>query len=179
MRGYYQRPEETRAILTADGWLNTGDIAVLTVDDEISITGRQKDTIVLLGGENIEPEPIEDLLRQSTYIDQAMIVGQDQRFLGALIVPSQDAAAAFAQENGLGSANLPELTSQDAFVQLIRDEVQARISTRAGFKSFERIAKIALLDAAFEPGVELTHTLKMRRHVIGEKHATQIAALFS
>jgi len=76
MVGYYKKPEETEKVLK-DGWLNTGDIVMLTYNDEIKIIGRAKDTIVLLGGENVEPEPIEDKLCQSDYIEQAMVVGQD------------------------------------------------------------------------------------------------------
>ena len=179
MRGYYKRQEETDAILSSDGWLNTGDIATLTADGEIKITGRAKDTVVLLGGENIEPEPMEDLLRQSEYIDQAMIIGQDQRFLGALVVPNAEAVAAWAKEQGHDGASLADLAAMAPVVDLIRGEVNERISARNGFKAFERIAKIALIGTTFEPGHELTHTQKMRRHVIAEKHADTIAALFA
>ena len=78
-------------MLSSDGWLNTGDLGMLTHSGELKITGRAKDTIVLRGGENIEPLPIEQRLRESELIDQAVILGQDQKFLGALIVPNEEA----------------------------------------------------------------------------------------
>ena len=87
MQGYYKEPELTAAILK-NGWLNTGDIAVFTHTGDFKILGRSKETIVLRGGENVEPVPIEDRLNQSDYISQIMVVGQDQKFLGALIVPN-------------------------------------------------------------------------------------------
>jgi long-chain acyl-CoA synthetase len=91
MSGYYNAPEQTAEMLSSDGWLNTGDLGMLTHNGELRITGRAKDTIVLRGGENIEPLPIEQKLRESELIDQAVILGQDQKFLGALIVPNDEA----------------------------------------------------------------------------------------
>ena len=102
MKGYYKRVGDTAAVLSGDGWLNTGDLGTQTVNGEISITGRAKDTIVLLGGENVEPEPMEDLVRQSEYVDQIMVVGQDQRLLGALVVPEIEAVKKYAAANGGG-----------------------------------------------------------------------------
>ena len=90
MKGYYKRPEKTAEVLTSDGWLNTGDLGMVTYKGEIRIIGRTKETIVLLGGENVEPVPIEDTMLESEYIDQVMVVGQDQKFLGALVVPNQE-----------------------------------------------------------------------------------------
>ncbi len=91
MSGYYRAPEQTAAVLAEDGWFNTGDLGMLTHDGELKITGRAKDTIVLRGGENVEPLPIEQKLRESELIDQAVVLGQDQRFLAALIVPNGEA----------------------------------------------------------------------------------------
>lgn len=178
MKGYYKRPGDTAAVLSADGWLDTGDIGTLTVNGEIQITGRAKDTIVLLGGENVEPEPIEDLVRQSDYIDHVMVVGQDQRFLGALVVPNAEAAAAYAAEHGGSGGDLAALAASPEVQRLIQNEVQSRVNARNGFKSFERIARIALLDQPFAVGEQLTHTLKMRRHVISAQYEQRIAGLF-
>ena len=178
MKGYYKRVGDTAAVLSGDGWLNTGDLGTQTVNGEISITGRAKDTIVLLGGENIEPEPIEDLVRQSDYVEHIMVVGQDQRLLGALIVPGLEAVKAYAAAHGVEGDDLAALAAAAEIEQLIRGEVQSRVNAKNGFKSFERIARIALIDRPFEIGDELTHTQKMRRHVIAERYAAQIARLF-
>ena len=178
MHGYYKRPGDTAAVLAADGWLDTGDIGTLTVNGEIRITGRAKDTVVLLGGENVEPEPIEDLVRQSEYIEHVMVVGQDQRFLGALVVPNAETVAPYAAEHGVSGSGLAALAASPEVQRLIQEEVQSRVNARNGFKSFERIARIALLDQPFEVGDQLTHTLKMRRHVIAAQYEQRIADLF-
>ena len=178
MKGYYKRPGDTAAVLTADGWLDTGDIGTLTVNGEIRITGRAKDTVVLLGGENVEPEPIEDLVRQSEYIEHVMVVGQDQRFLGALVVPNVETVAPYAAEHGVSGGDLAALAASPEVQRLIQEEVQSRVNARNGFKSYERIARIALLDQPFAVGDQLTHTLKMRRHVISAQHEQRIADLF-
>lgn len=178
MKGYYKRPGDTAAVLTADGWLDTGDIGTLTVNGEIRITGRAKDTVVLLGGENVEPEPIEDLVRQSEYIEHVMVVGQDQRFLGALVVPNVETVAPYAAEHGVSGGDLAALAASPEVQRLIQDEVQSRVNAKNGFKSYERIARIALLDQPFAVGDQLTHTLKMRRHVISAQHEQRIADLF-
>ena len=91
MVGYHRRPEETAKVLSADGWFNTGDLGRMTVRGELSLTGRAKETIVLLGGENVEPTPIEEALKESPYLSQVMVVGQDSKHLGALIVPNLEA----------------------------------------------------------------------------------------
>ena len=178
MKGYYKRPGDTAAVLSADGWLDTGDIGTFTVTGEIQITGRAKDTVVLLGGENVEPEPIEDLVRQSEHIEHIMVVGQDQRFLGALVVPNVETVGPYAAERGIAGGDLAALAASSEVQGLIQDEVQSRVNARNGFKSFERIARIALLDQPFTVGDQLTHTLKMRRHVIAAQYEQQIADLF-
>ena len=178
MKGYYKRPGDTAAVLSGDGWLDTGDIGTLTVTGEIRITGRAKDTVVLLGGENVEPEPIEDLVRQSEYIEHVMVVGQDQRFLGALVVPNVETVAPYAAERGVAGDDLEALAASSEVQSLIQDEVQSRVSAKNGFKSFERIARIAVLDQPFAVGDQLTHTLKMRRHVIAAQNEQRIADLF-
>jgi long-chain acyl-CoA synthetase len=94
MKGYYKNPDATAAILDAEGWLNTGDIGMISHDGELRITGRAKDTIVLRGGKNVEPVPIENTLRESPYIQHCMVIGQDQKYLAALIVPRQEAVMA-------------------------------------------------------------------------------------
>ena len=178
MKGYYKRVGDTAAVLSGDGWLDTGDLGTFTVNGEISITGRAKDTIVLLGGENIEPEPIEDLVRQSEYVEHIMVVGQDQRQLGALVVPELASVQAYAAAHGVEGDDLATLVTAAAIEKLIRGEVQSRVNAKNGFKSYERIARIALLDSPFEVGDELTQTMKMRRHVIAERYAARIARLF-
>ncbi len=178
MMGYYKRPDLTAEAITSDGWLNTGDLAMLTLDGEIKIMGRAKETIVLLGGENVEPVPIEDTISESDYVEQVMVVGQDQKFLAALIVPNKDALAGYARSNGIPFEKPGDLLESEGIQRMMMDEVDGLVSPKRGFKMFERVSRIRLLDADFEKGIELTHTLKLRREVICEKYGREVAELF-
>ncbi|GAB4221934.1 MAG: AMP-binding protein [Spirochaetales bacterium] len=177
MLGYYKKPEVTAEVVK-DGWLNTGDLAIFTHKGECKIVGRAKETIVLLGGENIEPTPIEETLVQSDYIEQAMVVGQDKKFLGALIVPNMEKLEAFAAERGISYVSKEELLDNPEVQEQIHDEIQRLVNPRNGFKVFERIYRFKLLPKPFEVGRELTNTLKIRRNVVQELYKKEIDSLF-
>ncbi len=177
MQGYYKRPEATADVLK-DGWLNTGDLAIMTRNEELKIIGREKETIVLLGGENIEPVPIEDQLGRSDFIDQVMVVGQDQKFLAALIVPNMEAVEAAAQAKGLSYVDAKELLQDPEIIEEVHNSIQSLVNPQNGFKHFERIFRFKLLDNSFEAGKELTQTMKLRRSVIDELYKKEIRQLF-
>ncbi|NNM66634.1 MAG: AMP-binding protein [Spirochaetales bacterium] len=177
MLGYYKRPDLTQAVVI-DGWLNTGDLAVSTLNKEIRIVGRVKDTIVLLGGENVEPEPIEQRLLQSEFIDQVMVVGQDQKYLGALIVPNSELLEAFAQDRNLSYMDREDLLENPVVLEYVREIIQHLVNPRSGFKPFECVYQFKLLARPFEPVVEVTASLKLRRLVIAERRAQTIQSLF-
>lgn len=162
--GYYKDPEGTARALR-DGWLHTGDIGMMTSDDCLKIVGRCKETIVLLNGENVEPLPIESRLLQSPFIAQCMVVGQDQKHLGVLIVPAVQALREC--ENDLDKQH-----------QLFSSEIRRLISTEHGFKAFEKIGPWRLLSKSFEVGDELTGTYKLKRHVIAERYQKLIEGMF-
>jgi long-chain acyl-CoA synthetase len=172
MKGYYKDPEVTARVLQ-DGWLATGDIGLVTFNDCLKIVGRCKETIVLLGGENVEPLPIESKLLESHLIDQCMVVGQDQKHLGVLIVPSLDgfAGAGISAEDGAGLKARPEAR------EMLRLEIRRLVGEATGFKPFERIAAFELIEKPFQVGDELTMTFKLRRHVITEKYGKLIQEL--
>jgi long-chain acyl-CoA synthetase len=178
MQGYYKKPEATSAVLSTDGWFNTGDIGMLTYDNELRITGRAKDTIVLRGGENVEPVPIEHALRESPYIQHCVVVGQDQKYLAALIVPLQEMIMAFAEEHSIPIVDYELLLQQPEVQQLFTTELAERISPKTGFKPFERVYKFTLLTRPFEPGKELSAKLDMMRHRITALYAREIQRLF-
>jgi long-chain acyl-CoA synthetase len=178
MLGYYRKPELTAKTLTADGWLKTGDIAMLTHDNEIRITGRAKDTIVLRGGENVEPVPIELRIRESSWVSHCMVVGQDQKYLAALIVPVQDALMGFAKEHNIPIVDYDSLLQQPEINELIADEVSRLVSAQAGFKVYERVFKIKLISKPFEVGDELTAKMELQRSKITAKYGKEIGALF-
>jgi len=178
MKGYYKRPDLTAQTITADGWLNTGDLAMLTHDGEIKIMGRVKETVVLLGGENVEPSPIEDTITESDYVDQVMVVGQDQKYLAALVVPNFDSLKGFAEENGIPFDKPEDLLENQNVYKLIMDEIDSRVGPKRGFKLFERINKVKILARPFESGREMTHTLKLKRDVIYNAYDREIKELF-
>jgi long-chain acyl-CoA synthetase len=178
MKGYYKRPELTAAILSPDGWINTGDLGMMTHDNELKITGRAKDTIVLSGGENVEPTPIEQKMRESEWIMNTMVVGQDQKFLAALVIPNNDLVTAYAEENNVPNMGYELLLQQPEIVDVVYDEISGLVNGNTGFKPFERIYKVKLLAKPFEIGVELSPKMELKRHAIAEMYKTEIKALF-
>jgi long-chain acyl-CoA synthetase len=179
MKGYYKKPEMTAGVLSEDGWLNTGDIVMRTRDNELRITGRAKDTIVLRGGENVEPVPIESKLKESPRIAQCMVVGQDQKYLAALIVPVQEAVMAFAEENNIPIVDWELLLQQPEIIELLANDVSDLVGPEAGFKPFERIYKFKLLPRPFQAGTEFSAKGEPLRHRINANYAREIQSLFT
>ncbi|MBE2203192.1 MAG: AMP-binding protein [Chthoniobacterales bacterium] len=173
MKGYHKDPAGTDRVLR-DGWFNTGDIGMITFNNCLKILGRSKDTIVLLSGENVEPVPIEARLVGSALIEQCMVVGQDEKNLGALIVPALDGFRAA----GLKVAQLPEILQREDAHRLMDGEIRRLVNAEAGFKPFERIAVWRFIPKSFEVGDELTNTYKLKRHVITERYPEVIAEMF-
>jgi long-chain acyl-CoA synthetase len=163
IKAYYKNPQATEAAFI-DGWFRTGDLGLITWNDCLRIVGRCKETIVLSSGENLEPGPIEMRLRQSPLIEQCMVVGQDQKQLGALIVPSEYA-----------KTNAPNIT---VLKKQVTTEIRRLISVQNGFKPHECIRTVAILENSFTAGTELTALFKLRRHVIDEKYREVIAGMF-
>jgi len=185
MQGYYKKPEATAKVIDSEGWFDSGDLGMLTHGGHLVLTGRLKDTIVLTNGENIEPQPIEDVCVQSPYIDQIMLVGQDQKALGALIVPNLDALAKWVGEQQL-HLRLPKLGEGDRrdlddpkIQALFSQELRERVRNRPGYRRDDQIAVFRLLLEPFsaDNGM-LTQTLKMRRPVITERYHAIIDGMF-
>ncbi|MFA5698175.1 MAG: AMP-binding protein [Sphaerochaeta sp.] len=177
MSGYYKRPELTKSVLSEDGWLNTGDLAMSTHRGEIAIVGRAKDTIVLSGGENLEPVPIEAKLAESEFIEQAVVLGQDRKYLGALIVLNKSRVAEYLKEK-----NIPYLEETMAHVsevkELIHKAISEIISAKSGFKPFEHIVRFKVLSKSFEVGKELSAKQELKRFEIDKMYEEEIAELF-
>ncbi|WKC58142.1 AMP-binding protein [Borrelia sp. P9F1] len=179
MSGYFKDELVTKDVLTRDGWFKTGDLVRVTVNHEISIVGRSKDTIVLRGGENIEPETIERALSKSLLIENVVIVGQDQKFLGAVIVPNFESLEQWAKSNGVIFASRDDLLSSDVVNKLYSKCISGIVNPKTGFKSFERIAGFILLKDPFVIGEELTNTLKLKRYYIADKYHQKIMSIFN
>lgn len=166
MAGYWRNPRATAEALR-EGWLNTGDLARITPEGDLVITGRAKDTIVLLGGENVEPEPLEELLCASPYIEDAVVVGQDRKQLAALIVPAEP---------------LRRLPPGEAH-EVVRREVQRLVNRNPALRPEERIGPVALLERPLaEETLQgeplLTPTLKKRRFLIERRYRELIDRLY-
>lgn len=178
MKGYYRRDDLTAAVIDKDGWLNTGDLAVETFDGEFAIVGRVKDTIVLLSGENVEPAPIEEKLKLSRYIASGVIVGQDKRYIGALILPDKENTVTWAIDNNLLYTDDTELLTSPEVHELISNEIAELISAKHGFKYYEMIVRFTIIPRPFEVGRELSAKQEVKRHVLNEMYAKEIAKLF-
>jgi long-chain acyl-CoA synthetase len=188
MQGYYKNPEATKKAIDPEGWFDSGDLGWLTENNDLVLTGRQKDTIVLTNGENIEPQPIEDACLRSPYIDQIMLVGQDQRSLGALIVPNIEALKQWANSQNLQlalpnetfSASLEQIKLDSKVVEdLFRKELTREVQNRPGLRPDDRIGPFKLIPEPFsvENGM-LTQTLKVRRPVVMERYHDMIDGMF-
>ncbi len=174
MKGYYKNPKATAAVLDKKGWLNTGDIGIRLENSEVVIVGRAKDTIVLTGGENVEPEPIEDKIKESVYIDHAVVLGQDRKQLSAVVAVNEDELMKLAAELKVAEY---DMYTEDKIYTVLMKEVNSLVSREHGFKTFERISRILPVRNDFSIGKELTQTLKIKRKYIEERYKNLIARL--
>ncbi len=179
MKGYYKRPDLTAAVIDDEGWLNTGDIGMLSIDKELKLTGRAKDTIVLLGGENIEPAVVEKAIKESPYIESVCLVGQDQKYIGALIVPAKEPVLQFAEDNHIVFDFWEDLLETNEIQSLFRSEIDQRDNAKNGFRTCERVFRFALLEESFKIGEEINAKQEMVRNKIAQIHKREIAALFN
>jgi long-chain acyl-CoA synthetase len=183
MAGYWRKPEASAKVLDAEGWFDTGDLGLLLADGTLLLTGRAKDTIVLSSGENIEPAPLEEALLASPLIEQVLLVGQDRKQLGALIVPRPEPLAAFAEAAGLPASVLPEEglpeMAATALLRALTRDCNRLLAARPGARPDERLAGVALVAPfTLENGL-LTQTLKQRRDRIAARDAAEIEQIYS
>ncbi len=173
--GYHRDPEATREILDEDGWLRTGDLGELDEDGSLWITGRKKELIVTAGGKNVAPEPLEEAIRAHPLVSQAVVVGDDRPFIGALVTLDDDALAAFAEEEGL-AGDEADLRGHER----VREEVAGAVeAANATVSRAESIREFRILERDFRHSLdELTPTMKPRRGQIAENFADEVAALY-
>ncbi|MBW4521787.1 MAG: long-chain fatty acid--CoA ligase [Scytolyngbya sp. HA4215-MV1] len=196
MQGYYNNPQATAKAIDPEGWFDSGDLGWVTPANDLVLTGRAKDTIVLTNGENIEPQPIEDACLRCPYIDQIMLVGQDQRSLGALIVPNLEELKKWIaaenlnlqlpelgetnQKGGEGTAPTAPILDSKPIQDLIRQELNRRVQDRPGYRPDDRIGPFRLILEPFsiENGL-MTQTLKVRRNVVMDRYQDMINEMFA
>ncbi|MBB6482245.1 AMP-dependent synthetase/ligase [Spirochaeta isovalerica] len=181
MQGYYKNPAATEAVLDSEGWMNTGDIAVQSENGEYVIVGRFKDTIVLSGGENVEPENIESKMKESAYIDHAVVLGQDRKQLTALVAMNEEElmnlAARLKLREGDYLVSDEQAIENPHILDHVKKEIDRLISKEQGFKAFEKISKVLLVRNSFTIGRELTQSLKVKRKYVEEKYQNLIHKL--
>ena len=176
MKGYFNKPTATAEVIDADGWFHTGDIGELR-DGFIAITDRKKDIIVTAGGKNIAPQPIENRVKTSTFVSQAVMIGDKRKFPVMLIVPNWDSLEKWAREQNVPYSDRATLMKFPAVQTKMDQEVQAKIE---GLAHFELPKKIGLLehDFSIERG-ELTPTLKVKRRMVDKSYKSLIDSLYS
>jgi long-chain acyl-CoA synthetase len=175
MKGYYRKEAETAEAL-AGGWFHTGDIGHIDADGFLVITDRKKDLIVTAGGKNVAPQPIENLLRQSPYITQAVVVGGGRKFISVLVVPEFEKLKEYAWQKEIAFSSLRELCDREEIRNFILEEIDR---CTPGLASYEKIKKVILIDRDFEiEQGELTPTLKVRRNQVEKKYKELIDNLY-
>jgi long-chain acyl-CoA synthetase len=179
MAGYFGKPEASAKAIDAEGWFDTGDLGLLLADGSLVLTGRAKDTIVLSSGENIEPGPLEEALAASPLVEQVMLVGQDRKQLGALLVPRAEPLQAWAEAQGLALAQGAQGDGADpALLKALTRDCNRVLAARPGSRPDERLAGVVLVAPfTIENGL-LTQTLKQRRDRITARDQVAIAALY-
>ena len=177
MQGYFQSPEATREVMTDDGWFRTGDIGYLDKDNYLFITDRKKDLIKTAAGKFVAPQPIENALKTSPYLLNAMVVGDKRKFVVALLVPNPVTVAAKAAEKGIRFVSNGEMVAHPFVHALIETEVKRLTANLAQYESIKRFALLPD-DFTFDNG-GLTYTLKLKRRVVEERYRSVVEKLYS
>jgi long-chain acyl-CoA synthetase len=171
MTGYFNNEEESKKTFTDDGYLKTGDLGKLTITGELILTGRSKEIIVLSSGENVDPSRIESAVSILPYITDAMLVGQDKKGLGLLIVADFELLKEYISTKLNKAVESAEnIMEEKHILSDIKRELNEILHKKHGFKAFEKLQNIHFLDKEFKVGEELTNTLKKKRHIIEIKY---------
>ncbi len=177
MRGYYNKPEATREVFTEDGWFKTGDIGALDAEGYLRITDRKKELFKTSGGKYVAPQPVEQLIKQSRFVGQVVLVGDGRKFPAALIVPDWEQLRSYAQHKGLDCKTPADFCRHPRVIDLLQRQVD---SLTADLARYERVKRVALLERELTiDGGELTPTLKVKRRVIDEKYKDIIDRLYA
>ena len=174
--GYFRNEEATREVLREDGWLRTGDVGELDDDGFLSVTDRKRDIIVTAGGKNLSPQNIENDLKSSRYVSQALVVGDRRPFISALVTLDPEEAEKWARAKGL-DGDLAELAGREEVRELIQGVVD---DVNAGLARFQQVRAFVVLPRDFTAeDNEVTPTLKLRRRLCEEHFAEEIESLYA
>ncbi len=174
--GYLNLPEKTAETIDQEGWLHTGDVGVVDEDGFFRITDRMKDIIITAGGKNITPSELENELKFSPYITDAVVIGDKRAYLTVIIMIDQENVEKFAQDADIPFSNYASLTRAPEVQELIQKEID-RVNQK--FARVEQIKKFFLLDTQLTAeDEELTPTMKLKRKLVEKKYAAQIEAMY-
>ena len=174
--GYLNLPEKTAETITADGWLHTGDVGVADGQGHFRITDRMKDVIITAGGKNITPSELENDLKFSPYITDAVVIGDKRAYLTVIVMIDQENVEKFAQDQDVAFSNYASLTRAPEVQALIQKELD-RVNQK--FARVEQIKKFFLLENQLTAeDEELTPTMKLKRKLVEQKYAAQIDAMY-
>jgi long-chain acyl-CoA synthetase len=173
--GYYNKPEKT-AETVVDGWLHTGDVGTIDPDGFVRITDRMKDIIITAGGKNVTPSEIENQLKFSPFIADAVVIGDRRKFLSCLVMIDHETVAQFAQERNVPFSNFASLCRAPEVQDLIRDEIE-RVNRQLA--RVETVKQFRLIEQLLTPeDEELTPTMKLRRTFVNVKYKELIDSMY-
>lgn len=176
MAGYFNKLEATQEVIDSDGWFRTGDVGELDAQGYLRITDRKKELLVLSNGKNVAPSPIEQAIKESPYIEQAIVIGDNKNFVSALVVPAYEGMKAWCQREGV-SENPAEMANDPKVVELLTKET---LKACERFSHFEQVKKIAVLPRELsQDSGELTPTLKVKRRVVNKHFKNEIDGIYS
>lgn len=175
MLGYYNKPEATAEAIDAEGWFHTGDVGEMSADSYLKITDRKKDLLVLSNGKKVAPQPIEALLKHSPYIAEAVLFGDKQSTVMALLVPAFDKLLPWTKSHSLPTDDTAALVASPEVQKLYKAEIDEHTPDLADFEKIRRF-KIVSQPFGIDSG-ELTPTLKVKRRFVAQKYADLIAAM--
>ncbi len=175
--GYLNQPEKTAEAINAEGWLHTGDVGSVDARGYFKITDRMKDIIITAGGKNITPSELENDLKFSPYITDAVVIGDKRPYLTVIVMVDQENVEKFAQDNDVPFSNYLSLTRAPEVQALIQAELD-RVNKK--FARVEQIKKFFLLETQLSAeDEELTPTMKLKRKLVEKKYADKINALYA
>jgi long-chain acyl-CoA synthetase len=176
-QGYYKNPEATKEAISEGGWFHTGDIGEFTPRGMLKITDRKKELIVTSAGKNVAPQKLENLLKSIRFISNAMVYGDKEKYLVALVTPNEDECKRWAKANGISGDSLEQIIGNEGLITAVEAEVK---NVNQSLASFETIKKIKLIpkDFTVETG-ELTPSLKLKRRVVTTKYNDMIRQMYT
>jgi long-chain acyl-CoA synthetase len=177
MRGYYRNDEATREVITGDGWFHTGDIGEIDADGYLRITDRKKELLKTAGGKYVAPQPLENEIKRSRFVSEAIVLGDRRPYPIAVVVPNFDNLRAWADHHGIREDSAEALVTDSRVIKKLEQEVLHRVER---FARHEQPKKVLALtrELSLDRG-EITPTLKVKRRVVEEHNADRIEALYA